>query len=54
MREFLKRRPWIWVIALIALVFGFEGIFFYVASATAGPELEPMQPTATAAPTPHD
>lgn len=41
-REQLRRRPWLLVIALVVLVLGFEAIFFWVAGATVGDEFEPL------------
>lgn len=42
MRRFLKDHPWVWVVGLIVLVLGFEGIFFWIANSTLGEELEPI------------
>ena len=40
--EFIKQRPWIWIVVLLGLVVVAESIFFYVASSTLGTELVPF------------
>jgi hypothetical protein len=45
MIEFLKKRPWIWIIVLLGIFVLLDAIFFYVASSTQGNDLQP--PAAT-------
>ena len=47
MTEFLKKRPWIWIVVLLGLFVLLDAIFLYVASSTQGDELKPLPPAAT-------
>ena len=40
MTDYLKKRPWIWIIVFLGVFVAFEGIFFYVAGTTAGGEFD--------------
>jgi hypothetical protein len=41
MTEYLKKRPWIWIVVLLGLFVLLDAIFFYVASTTQGDDLKP-------------
>ncbi len=51
MNEYMKKRPWIWIIVLLGLFILLDAIFLYVASSTQGGDLKPA-PQERAAPAP--
>jgi len=44
MNEFVKKRPWIWIIVLLGLFVLLDVIFLYVASTTQGDDVPRRQP----------
>lgn len=42
MREYLKNRPWLWIIAALAFIVLLDAILVYVAATTQGDELKPL------------
>ena len=46
MNEFVKKRPWIWIIVLLGLFVLLDVIFLYVASTTQGDDVPRRQPAA--------
>lgn len=46
MREFLRKRPWIWIVFLLFLFVGANLLFLFVATSSHGPDLMPVVPQA--------
>ena len=44
MSEYLKKRPWIWIIVLLGLFVLLDAIFLYGATSTEGDDVKPRAP----------
>lgn len=54
MTEFLKQRPWLWIVVVLVLFVAVDALLLYVAQSSHGPDVmeepAPASPAAPAAP----